>query len=644
MTPDHTMTTPGELSPVDAGPQRALRASGILGRANAAGLLDAAEVHVVRRLVRMSGAPVSETAQLAAALAVRAVRQGSTCLALDDIDTRSDATDPAGGDVAPIEMGPVADTVTALLASPLVTGSGDGPLQPMVLVDSDDGPLLYLHRYFAQEQTIRSVLDQRAGGAPEVSTGAVLAAVDAVFGSGADASLRQRLAAVIAATRWTSILTGGPGTGKTYTVARILAVLDRTADARLQIAVCAPTGRAVAQLQASLDAMRLGDDALGTADGPQMPPVHAVTVHGLLGWRPGSVPRHGPTHHLPHDVVVVDETSMLSVTAMSYLLQAIRPDARLILVGDPHQLASVEAGAVLADLVERVPARRTLDPAVDRLAAAAEVTDVEFPRLGDGIVALTRNYRNRPGIATVAAAINAGDAGRVLELLADGAVDDVTLADPDDGGVRAEIVAWGSGLRATARRGDASGALDALDSHRVLCAHREGTWGVQGWTRRIVEWLGESPGHPHLAVDMRRPVPGVPILVTANDRQSKVFNGDCGVYVRRPDGDAVAFRRSDVGEPDFVAPHRLADPMWAYAMTIHRSQGSQFGAVTVVLPPADSPLLTRELLYTAVTRAKHRVRIVGTEEMLVAAVERRVHRASGLRSQVRPIGAPPTAP
>lgn len=676
MTPP---TPPDTVAPVDdpAGPgahtddgRRVHGARGLLGEANAVGILDAADVHVATRLVRMCGEPVSEIAEFAAALAVRAVRLGSTCLAVRDLaDIAAGAEHDSAPERRAVGVGgavgadgravmpalPSADElVGGLRSSPLVVGAKGGPLRPLVVADTVDGPLIYLRKYFQQEQVIRTVLAERAASVPEVSAERVTGALDEVFGEGAGLAPRQRLAAAVAASRWTSVLTGGPGTGKTYTVARILAVLDRLVPARLHIAVCAPTGRAVAQLQASLDGMSrgLGPDSSVTGDSASGPPVHAVTVHGLLGWRPGSRPRYGPGNRLPHDVVVVDETSMLSVTAMSHLLEAVRPDARLILVGDPHQLASVEAGAVLADLVERPPSGATdssgathssgadhdsgtaLDAEIMALADDSRITASERPRLADGIVELTRNFRNRDGIATVAAAVNDGDGDRVLELIGSGELADIVLVEPDDPAIHRDVVAWVTDLWSAARAGDAPTALQVLDSHRVLCAHRAGRWGVQGWTRQIVEWCGEIPGHPPVTPDLAAPQPGMPILVTANDRQNRVFNGDCGVVIAEA-GDpslTVAFRRSEFSDPMFVPPARLAETMWAYAMTIHRSQGSQFDAVTVVLPPPDSPLLTRELLYTAITRAKSRVRIVGTPETLRAAVGRRVHRASGLRS------------
>ncbi|MHC3002050.1 exodeoxyribonuclease V subunit alpha [Gordonia sp. GN26] len=618
--------------------QRVDSATGTLADWNAAGLLAAADLHITDRLVRMCGEPVSDDARLGAALAVRAVRLGSTCLALDRIGELA-----AGEDPADVEMPSPRDLLNALAVSPLVTGSDAGPLRPLVVRDSADGPLVYLQKYFRQEQTIREILDRRSQTAPSVDTVALREAVAAVYSSPDDGAL-QKLAAAVAATRWTTVLAGGPGTGKTYTVARILAVLDRLQGPGLRIGLCAPTGRAAAQLQASVEA----ESTLPVT-------AHAVTLHSLLGWRPGSNPRYGRGRTLPHDVIVVDETSMLSMTAMSRLLDAVRPDARVVFVGDPHQLASVEAGAVLADLVERtdLPATdgtdgppATLTQAFDAVGldpAAEDLDPDDVARLADGVITLRRQFRFGGGISKVAAAVNAGDPDAVLELVTSPDIDDVELVAPDDlDGVAGDIMSWGRGLRSAARASDAAGALDALDSHRVLCAHREGSWGVRGWTTRITDWLGTTEAE-HMGWYV-----GQPILVTANDRQTATFNGDTGVVIADPDADPqlanrpgasdavrVAFRRG--GEVRLLHPTQLADVVSVHAMTIHRSQGSQFDQVTVVLPPAGSELLTRELLYTAITRARSRVRIVGTAEVLAAAVSRRVQRASGLRSTLSAI-------
>lgn len=615
-------------------------ANGMLAAANSAGLLAAADVHITRSLVRLGGQNLDEAAQLAAALAVRSVRTGSTCLTMDDVDELVGAVIGTDGPALPS----AAQMLVAVASSRLVGGATGGALDPLVLVNSDDGPLLYLQKYFRQEQAIRAALDARAASGPTVDIDLVRRAIDDVF-TDDPAGERQRLAALVTATRWTSVLAGGPGTGKTFTVARILAVLDRLAGGDLRIAMCAPTGRAAAALQASVEA----DSVVPSA-------VRAVTVHSLLGWRPGSTPRKGRADKLPHDVVVVDETSMLSMTAMSRLLDAIRPDARLVLVGDPHQLSSVDAGAVLADLVERTSAPDTesvpvpVDPSVDLSAQ-------DRTRLSAGVVTLRHGFRFGSEIAQVADAVNAGDADAAVDLVVSGSLTDVELISPDDlQGVGADITAWARAMHEHAAAGRVGDALDALDSHRVLCAHREGAAGVQGWTVRILDWIADRVGYPGVVGDGEWPV-GQPVLVTANDRQTGTFNGDSGIVVATDDPNtvadgvgnshtrsestpsSVAFRRGTT--PQLVAPTRLADVAPVYAMTIHRSQGSQFDSVTVVLPPIGSELLTRELLYTAITRARRRVRLVGTPDALRAAVSRRVHRASGLRSSVWPMDPPP---
>ncbi|MDL9937277.1 exodeoxyribonuclease V subunit alpha [Gordonia sp. ABSL1-1] len=630
-----------------------------------AGVLGVADVHITERLVRMCGEPVGEDAQLGAALAVRSVRLGSTCFALDRAVDVLGADDDHG-----LAVPGTADLVAALVESPLVAGARTGPLRPLVLMSSADGPLLYLQKYFRQEQLIREVLEQRSQTMPTVDdaalTTAIAAAFDAPEGMTESAIDMQRVAAAVAAIRTTTVLAGGPGTGKTYTVARILAVLRRLHGPDLRIGLCAPTGRAAAQLQASVS----DEASRATASGKSglTGELRAVTVHSLLGWRPGSNPRYGRGRTLPHDVIVVDETSMLSMTAMSRLLEAVRPDARLIFVGDPHQLASVDAGAVLADLVERTAfadaatseaatsvaahsgaAASIAASAEDRVArirrvVGADVAESESARLAQGVVTLRRGYRFGGGIAAVAAAVNAGDADTVLDLIADPAIADVELVDPADiSSVRGDVVRWGRELRHAADAGDADTALAALDSHRVLCAHREGAWGVRGWSRRVAEWLGHPDRDARDVVEWYR---GQPILVTANDRQTSTFNGDTGVVIADPahertDAVRIAFRRG--AQLKLLAPTQLADVAPVYAMTIHRSQGSQFERVTVVLPPTGSELLTRELLYTAITRARHQVRIVATPEVLGAAVARRVQRASGLRSPVTVIGPGPSA-
>ncbi len=603
---------------------------GLLAELNTHGILDAADIHVTKRMRRLAGERESAAVDLGLALTVRSVRSGSTCLSRAQIADALDIAERGGVTAAPT----VDDVIDALATSTLARGGDAGPLRPVVVMDSDNGPLVYFGKYFAQEQAIREILADRAAAHPVVDTERLDAAIVRVFGPDPGEPDRQRIAARVAARRWITVLAGGPGTGKTYTVSRILAVLDELLDGRARIGVCAPTGRAAAQVQAAISA-----DSHAPRD------IRAVTVHSLLGWRPGSVPRHGPINKLPFDVVLVDETSMLSMTAMSALLAAVRASTRVILVGDPHQLASVEAGAVLADLVERsVSAAEQSESQRDEAEhtgedqALAVLDDAARRQAQAGVVTLTHGFRFGGSIAPLAAAINAADADTVMTLLTDPGAPDVSVMAPNAvDAVRPVVVGWARELRRAALRGDDAESLNSLDAHRVLCAHREGVWGVQGWSQRIGRWLAEEPDFAHVVLDGPTRYAGQPLLVTANDRQTGTFNGDCGVVVDGPDGMHVAFRRGP--EVQRLFPTQLADVVPVYAMTIHRSQGSQFDTVTVVLPPDGSELLTRELLYTAVTRARSAVRIIGTEDVIRSAVARPVTRASGLRSPIWPFGA-----
>ncbi|EGD53535.1 exodeoxyribonuclease V subunit alpha [Gordonia neofelifaecis] len=601
---------------------------------NAAGVLSAADVHVARRVAALSGAPVDDDVLLGAALAVRAVRTGSTCVELDRIEELAPPT-PDGAE--PLSWPRPGALREALTASPLVVGAPSGPLRPLALADSDEGPLLYLRKFFRQEQSIRRILDERAASRPEVDPAVLSAALDIAFGDGdAGGYDRQRAAAALAATSWTTVLAGGPGTGKTYTVARILAVMETLFGGDLRIGLCAPTGRAAAQLQSAIGEYRREHQTL------RSDPV-AVTVHRLLGSRPDGTFLRGSGNRLPFDVVVVDETSMLPVTMMCRLLESLRADTRLILVGDPHQLVSVEAGAVLADLVDRDSTSHVQAELPDAFVATTSLDSADFDpaeesSLGRGVITLRRGHRYGDRIGEVAEAVNAGDADRVLELIGAGAGSDhpVRLIPPDaDDSVRREAVEWARSLREAAHAGDAHAAVVALRGHRVLCAHRDGAYGVAGWSRRVVGWIADDLGGG-LGAD--RWYPGEPLLVTANDRAQGVYNGDSGVVIADGQGVAAVFERGH--EIKRLHPSQLADAVPVYAMTIHRSQGSQFGTVTVVLPPPDAELLTRELLYTAITRAEREVTIVGTPESLRAAVGRRVARASGLRTDLTEYVAP----
>ena len=608
----------------------AVRAPALLAPFNAAGVLAAADVHVASRLARLTGED-DDRVVLAAALAVRAVRGGSVCVSLDDVDALAV---PEGEDVAPVAELPWPEPAAwrdACLASPLVAVGVGGPDdRPVRWVDGR----LYLDRYWRHEQAVRAAVDDRLREPVDgLDAAALTAAVRRLFPAPTDS--RQRLAAATCALSRVSVLTGGPGTGKTTTVARVLAVLQDVAGPGLTVALAAPTGKAAARLQEAVRAEVRGfEDA---ADRRRVGDPVATTVHRLLGWRPGSSTRfqHDRDHHLPHDVVVVDETSMVSLTLMARLLEALRPQARLLLVGDPDQLASVEAGAVLGDLVARAPVADRLPPALVHVVPGDVPSDSEAREpLRNGVVRLQVVHRFRGAVAELAEAIRQGRADDAIAVLrsGDGAVSLLEPAgevadEPEVAQVRHDAVTAGRAVVAAARAGDEVAALTALESHRVLLAHRRGPAGVAHWAALVQAWVTAAAG---LEPEEGQWYRGRPLLVTANDRETGLYNGDTGVVVDDGHGGLQAVF-GDPSSPVRARPHRLPAVETVYATTVHRGQGSQFGTVSLVLPPASSPLLTRELLYTAVTRARGHVRVVGTEDAVRAAVVRPVRRASGLR-------------
>ncbi len=489
-----------------------------------------------------------------------------------------------------------------------------------------DQGLVYLQRYHHQEVQVVDDLRARAALGPLPVDEAVLAAgLERVFPG--EGYAEQRAAAEVLAHARTGVLTGGPGTGKTTTVAGVLALLAEQAAAAgerpLRVGLAAPTGKAAARVGAAVAGALAG--ILGRTPDPatravveRLGEVEAKTLHRLLGWRPDSRTRfrHDRGNRLPHDVVLVDEASMVSLTQMARLLEALRPGARLILVGDADQLVSVDAGAVLADLV----------------AGAEEHPD----RSPVALARLRTVHRYGETIGALAEALRRGDADDVVAALRAGGEEVEWVADEDPtAGLRRLVTGHARAVLSAARDGDADAATAALGRHRLLCAHREGPQGVRTWNRLTETWLGEDTG-----LTFYDPMyVGRPLLVTANDYANGVLNGDTGVVVasRTPDGAPVrmAVIEGATGAQRF-APSRLGDVETMHAMTIHKAQGSQAEEITVLLPGEDSALLTRELFYTAVTRAEQKVRVVATEPVVRAAVARRVVRASGLRQRLAP--------
>jgi exodeoxyribonuclease V alpha subunit len=629
-----------EVDAFDA--RRATAARGLLRAFSDAGVLTAADVHVARRLAHLAGDD-DELVALGAALAVRGPRLGHVYVDLATIrDTATVEADEAV-DLAALPWPPVAAWTKRLAVSALVAvgDEGAGPRRPLRLV----GASLYLDRYWREEREVAADLLALVEVPPkDVREQALADGLARLFAGAADD--RQRLATACAVLRRFAVVAGGPGTGKTTTVARIVALLaEQAAEAGEPaplVALAAPTGKAAARLEEAVheEAARLESSETVRA---QLLAARASTLHRLLGWRPDSHSRfrHHRANRLPHDVVIVDETSMVSLSLMARLVEAIRPTARLVLVGDPGQLTSIEAGAVLGDIVGPATNRPLLRPRMRTLLADVTGGDVAADDpppgtgIGDGIVVLDRVHRFGGAIAMVADAVRRGDADAAIAALsaAPGVVTwiAVDVADPALRDALAPVhdgaVAAARGVIEAARAGDAWRALESLAGFRLLCAHRRGQHGVATWMDRIERWLAaEVEGFGAEG----RWYAGRPLLVTANDYGLRLYNGDTGVVVTNASGGvSAAFERR--GEIVEFSPSRLAAVDTVYAMTIHKSQGSQFDTAAVLLPDPGSQILTRELLYTAVTRARKRLLVAATEEAIRAAVSRPVARASGLR-------------
>ncbi len=588
-----------------------------LSRLLEAGALSPIDVRFAEAVVRL--APHEEPARRSvlfwAALASRAVQRGHVCVDLERT-CREPLLDEDGDAVSsepwPIE---VDEAVRVLCESPLVS---DGRVRtPLVLA----ARRLYLYRYFDYERRLASALSRLASTVVPVDRTLLTAGLARLFPDGG--SDEQREAVTSALGRRLAVISGGPGTGKTTTVAKLLALLGEQAHAageRLEVALVAPTGKAAARLGESLKS-----SVAKLATAPEVRdaiPLEATTIHRLLGYQPRTPTRfrYGRRRPMSVDVLLADEASMIDLALMTKLVEAVPERARVILLGDKDQLASVEAGAVLADLCDAA----VLAPCVSRLE---------------------KSYRfgERSGIAALARAIVEADADRALAVLRR---DDEQMPygevalhpgmegrDKELSAALAFAALQGFGAFLDVREPEAR--LAALGAFRILCAHRRGSAGVQALNLAVERLLRDRRklGTESDFYD------GRPILVTANDHQLGLFNGDIGVICHDRQGRRAFFPGGQ--GPRAIPLGRLPPHETVFAMTVHKSQGSEMDRVALVLPPEPSPILTRELLYTAVTRARTRLDVFGTPEVLRFGIGRSIERASGLQHALVAEPAPP---
>ncbi|MEJ2692259.1 MAG: exodeoxyribonuclease V subunit alpha [Candidatus Thiodiazotropha sp.] len=566
---------------------------------------------------------------VAAALTSAARSEGDVCL-----DLAAMADEPLMPGTAQALRLPSPQRWREILLKSGVVGQ-PGAWQPLIL---DDADRLYLHRYWDYEQSVgRSLISrsaQQVAGLDEEILGQGLCSLFAASGEAGTVDW-QKIAAAIALLQRFCVISGGPGTGKTSTVVRILALLrQQPGGASLRIALAAPTGMAASRLQQSITGSKR--ELPLSADLLALIPEQALTLHRLLGVRrSGSGFRHHRDNPLPLDLLVLDEASMVDVSMMASLLEALPEQARLILLGDRDQLASVEAGAVLGDICRECEGAGSAF--VERLRALTgeplKAAPASRGRLRDNVAMLHRSYRFGvdSGIGQLAAAVNRGDAERVVKRLrsAEEPVE-IEWRQCEAAAITAQhFIPLFDRLAAGAPIEELFGVLGAF---RLLCALRGGPLGVDQMnyaiTRRLVELGRVQPENEWY--------PGRPVMLTRNDYTLELYNGDLGIVAPHPDEPkrlAVAF--ASAAGPRWIAPARLPACETVYAMTVHKSQGSEFDHVMLQLPEQAAQVLCRELLYTAVTRARRRFTLVGSESVLRQAVSRSLSRHSGLSDLLR---------
>jgi exodeoxyribonuclease V alpha subunit len=604
----------------------------------ATGALSPLDEHFARAMGRIAAESRPEVL-LATALVSRHVSNGHVCLDLAQLAGGAALVDDAGRPVPP-ESFPRLDAWRAALQSSALVG-GPTDATPLVL---DDADRLYLRRYWTHQERLAAAIRVRSAQIDTVTEHAWLTqTLDRLFPTDSGALDWQRIAALMAVQRPFLVISGGPGTGKTFTVVKILALLI---EAALQmgrrpprITLVAPTGKAAARLAESI---RRTKPTLPCAEAvAQAIPDDAATIHRCLGTIDGSATRfrHGADNPLVTDLLLVDEASMVDLALMARLFDAVPQHARVILLGDEDQLASVEAGAVLGDICNNGGTRCYSRGLVETVAA---LTGDRLPLLPDAprttgiwdcIVQLTHSYRysTDSGVSELARAINAGDSDAALTILDSDDYPDVRLAAPTTDGRLSPALrnAVMHGFAAYLREGQPLERLRAFERFRVLCAHRRGWAGVE-WVNRQIEALlaAAEPIRNDSHLDI-----GQPIIVTRNNYQLGLFNGDVGLIMRDParaDG-RVAFFVAPDGTPRTLSPSQLPPHEKVFAMSVHKSQGSEFDEVAVLLPQQMSPVVSRELLYTAVTRARRQVTIHAPREVVGQAITHRIERTSGLR-------------
>jgi len=605
----------------------------------AAGIFSDIDIHFGRFVARFGNRP-EPGVFLAAALTSRATGQGDICLDLAAVAAARLFETPDGSEA--LVCPPLADWRNMLMASPAV--GEPGQKLPLIL---DAQHRLYLHRYWKYEDSLSRAIAQWAGmELQDFNPAALSLYLEKLFPSPDTAEVNwQAVAAVVALFKPFSVITGGPGSGKTFTITGIMALfLACTLEENPSILLAAPTGKAAARLAESIaETKRQLDCPSALLDAM---PNEVQTVHRLL--KPiGGTPyfHHNSDNPLTADLIVIDEASMVDLALMSKLVQAVSGDARLVLIGDKDQLASVEAGSVLGDICGRRPIHGISESLADIIERLGRIKlngliphSTNPSGLQDCITVLQKNYRFEPqsGIGGLSRAVNRGDSESALCLLNDPAETSIACHDFISSGKllpnlsRTIVESYKKYLTIH----DPMLAMGEFMRFKILCALKIGPFGVEHINVLAEQILAQAGLVPRIQRGSHPWYRGRPVLITRNDYNLGLFNGDIGITMPDPvSADErlyVYFPDPDRGFKRFPT-RRLAGHETVYAMTVHKSQGSEFDHVILLLPQKDYPLLTRELIYTGLTRAKKTVSIWSPESVFKTAIGRKIERTSGLR-------------